>query len=188
MVIFILRVLWLVGIVFAFIVFGVVPAIRAYFTFRGKRLVICPETEKTETVDVAEGFAALTAAYGQPKLCLEDCTRWPERNECNQECLRQVQADPQQSRVWNIVSTWYNGKKCVYCRKRFDPLKHLDHAPALLAPDGITMEWKEFRPEQLPNIFSTYKPVCWNCHTTQTFRRVHPELVIDRHRDIRLPL
>jgi hypothetical protein len=23
-------------------------------------------------------------------------------------------------------------------------------------------------------------PVCWNCHIAQTFRRVHPELVVVR--------
>ena len=60
------------------------------------------------------------------------------------------------------------------------PLHHLDHAPALLGPDFRTTEWKGIRPEQLPEIFSTRQPVCWNCHIAETFRRLHPELVTDR--------
>ncbi len=55
-----------------------------------------------------------------------------------------------------------------------------DHAPALLGPDFKTAEWREFRPEQLPDIFSRCQAVCWNCHVTETFRRLHPELVVDR--------
>jgi hypothetical protein len=50
----------------------------------------------------------------------------------------------------------------------------------LLGPDSKTAEWKDFRPEQLPDVFSKYQPVCWNCHVTETFRRLRPELVVDR--------
>ena len=34
--------------------------------------------------------------------------------------------------------------------------------------------------EQLPEIFATHQPVCWNCHIAESFRRLHPELVTDR--------
>ena len=98
----------------------------------------------------------------------------------------QVETDPDNCLLWNIVSNWYEGQRCVYCHKRFERLQHLDHPPALMGTDHTTAEWNQFRPEQLPGIFSTFKPVCWNCHIAQTFRRVHPELVIDRQRDIHL--
>jgi len=68
----------------------------------------------------------------------------------------------------------------VFCHKQIGPLHHLDHAPALLGPDARTLEWNQFRPEQLPEIFSKHQPVCWNCHVAETFRRTHPELVVDR--------
>ena len=70
----------------------------------------------------------------------------------------------------------------MYCHKRFGPLHHLDHVPALMGPDHKTAEWNDFQFEQLPNLFSTHKPVCWSCHVTQTFRREHPELCVDRDR------
>jgi hypothetical protein len=34
--------------------------------------------------------------------------------------------------------------------------------------------------ENLPEIFATHLPMCWSCHIAQTFRREHPEMVIDR--------
>jgi len=184
-----MAILMLLGIAVAAFVIGVIlfrsiPAISAYFTYRGKRLITCPETHDTQAIDVAARKAALTAIFGDPKLKLDRCTRWPERQDCGQQCLQQVEADSQNCLLWNIVSNWYEGKRCVYCHKRFGPLGHLDHAPALLGPDEKTVEWKQFRPEQLPEIFGTYRPVCWNCHVAETFRRVHPELVVERHRDV----
>jgi len=34
-------------------VFRAIPGVRAYFDYRGKRLITCPETHKVEAVDVA---------------------------------------------------------------------------------------------------------------------------------------
>ena len=162
--------------------FGVraVPGVRSFFKFRGKRLVTCPETHKAAAVDVAAGEAAVGAFLNEPTLRLVECSRWPERQNCGQECLQQVEVDPENCLVWNLVSRWYEGKTCAFCHKSMTALHHLDHAPALLGPDAKTVEWKEVRPEQLPEIFETHRPVCWNCHVTETFRRLHPELVTDR--------
>ena len=160
----------------------VIPAVQAYFTYRGKRLITCPETLTKEAVDVAARKAATWAFVGEPVLRLDQCSRWPERQDCGQECLGQVEADPENCLVWNIVSNWYEGQECVYCHKRFGRLHHLDHAPALMGPDHKTMEWDRVRPNQLPELFSTYKPVCWSCHVTETFRQEHSELVVDRKR------
>lgn len=161
-------------------VFRAIPAVRAYFIYRGKRLITCPEIHKTEAVDVAAGEAALGAFLSEPTLRLKECSRWPERQDCGQDCLQQIEADPENCLVWNIVSKWYEGKSCVFCHKQIGPLHHLDHVPALLAPDHTTVEWNQVRPEQLPEIFKTYLPVCWNCYVVENFRRLHPELVVDR--------
>jgi hypothetical protein len=164
----------------ALFVFRAAPGVRAYFKFRGKRLVTCPETKQPEAVDVAAGESALGAFFNEPTLRLQECSRWPERQDCGQDCLSQIEADPQNCLVWNIVGKWYEGKSCVFCHKPFGPLHHLDHAPALLGPDFKTSEWKEVSPQDLPRIFSTHQPVCWNCHVAETFRRLHPKLVTDR--------
>jgi hypothetical protein len=161
-------------------VFRATSGIPAYFGFRGKRVITCPETHQPAAVDVAAGEAAVGAFLSEPTLRLKECSRWPERQDCGQQCLQQIEVGPEDCLVWNIVSKWYEGKECVFCRKPFDQLHHLDHAPALLSPDHKTLEWRELRPERLPDGFATHQPVCWNCHVTETFRRIHPELIVDR--------
>ena len=168
----------------ALVILRALPGVSTYLNFRGKRLVTCPETHKTEAVDVAALEAALGDFFNEPTLRLKQCSRWPERRDCGQECLQQVEADTQNCLVWTLVAKWYEGKRCVLCRKPI-AVRHLDHAPALLGPDFKTREWRDIRPEQLPQIFSNHQPVCWNCHVTETFRRLHPELVTDRPLDIR---
>lgn len=172
----------LVVLVLAVVLFAVraVPGLRAYFSYRGKRLITCPESRTPEAVEVAAAEAGVGALLCKPTLRLKECSRWPERQDCGQECLRQIEADPENCLVWNIVAKWYEGKSCVFCHKQIGPLHHLDHVPALLAPDHKTTEWKRIRPEQLPGVFETHRPVCWNCHVTETFRRLHPELIVDR--------
>jgi hypothetical protein len=161
-------------------VFRAIPGVRAYFDYRGKRLITCPETHKPEAVDIAATEAALGAFLSEPALRLHLCSRWPERQNCGQECLKQIEADPENCLVWNIVSKWYEGKRCVICRKPIGALHRLDHAPALLTTEGRTVEWSKVKPQDLPEVFATYRPVCWNCHIAENFRRVHPELVVDR--------
>lgn len=184
-----MTVLFLVGlsvlaVIAGFILFRGIPAVETYLSFRGKRIITCPETKKKAAVDVAARTAATTSLWGDPQLRLDMCSRWPERQACGQECLLQIEVDPENCLLWNIVSDWYQSQKCVFCHKPFTQLKHFDHAPALIGPDHKTAEWTQFRPEQIPEVLATYRAVCWGCHIAETFRRVHPELVVERDRDV----
>jgi len=170
----------LVAVVAGLILSRIIPAAQTYFTFRGKRLITCPETLSKEAVHVAARKAAAAAFVGESALRLDQCSRWPLRRNCGQECLQQIEADPENCLIWNIVSNWYEGKQCAFCHKPFARLHHLDHAPALMGPDRKSVEWNHFNPEQLPKLFSTYKPVCWSCHVTETFRDEYPEMVVNR--------
>jgi hypothetical protein len=158
------------------------PIAGAFIRYRGKRLVTCPETRKTVAVDVDAKHAALTAAVGHPDLRLTTCTRWPERQDCGQECLLQVELSPEDCLVRNILTSWYAGKHCVSCGRKFSEIHALDHKPALLDDQGETVEWNEFAPETIPDVLATHYPVCWDCHITESFCRKHPELVVDRSR------
>ena len=164
----------------ALFVFRAIPGAQAFFGYRGKRLVTCPETHKTEAVDVDAREAAFGAFLSEPTLHLKQCSRWPVRKDCGQECLQQIEVNPENCLVWNIVARWYAGKNCALCHKTMAPLRPLDHAPALLGPDHKTTEWGDIPAKQLPEVFNTHRPICWNCHVTETFRRVHPELIVER--------
>jgi hypothetical protein len=158
----------------------VVKAWRSYLLYRGTRLVTCPETEKPAAVEVDAGRAARETLLGRARLRLEDCSRWPEREDCPQDCLKQVEADPEGCLVWAIVTRWYRGRTCAYCGKLFGEITWHEHRPALVSPAGKTMQWTEVSPELLPGVLETHRPVCWNCHIAETFRREHGEMVTNR--------
>jgi hypothetical protein len=155
-------------------------ALGTYLKFRGKRLVSCPETHQPAAVRVAAGKAALEATIGSEQLRLSECSRWPERDACGQGCLAQIQEAPKACLVWTIINRWYQGQKCVYCHKPFGEIHWHDHPPALVDSERKTVEWNEIPAEKLLEALRTHWPVCWSCHIAQTFRREHPELVVDR--------
>jgi len=170
----------LVMLSIAAVAFGAAVAIRAYLRYRGKMLFTCPETGKAVVVKVAAGEAARSSLIGRQSLKLANCSRWPERQDCGQECVGQLGADPENCLVWTKVADWYRGRECAYCHKTFGELHWHDRRPALIGPDLKTVQWSEVSPEKLPEIFETHLPVCWSCHIAQTFRREHPERVVDR--------
>ncbi len=124
--------------------------------------------------------AALTAFGASPELRLESCTRWPERQGCGQDCLKQIESSPTGCLVKSMVTEWYAGKSCAICGKPIVLSGLADHAPALVAPDGKTVLWKDLRPEQLPEVFRTHTPACWDCHVVESVVRKHPEVVTVR--------
>jgi len=162
------------------VVFSLTLAIQTYLRYRGQRLITCPETKNAAAVRVNVGKAATRALFGKQEVRLDQCSRWPERQNCGQECLTQVHADPQHCMVWNIVADWYKGKACAYCQKPFNEMHWHDRHPALLSPDRVAKQWNEIPAETLPQVFETHLPVCWDCYIAETFRRQNPERVLDR--------
>lgn len=152
----------------------------AYLKFRGTRVIACPEAREFAGVDVDARHAAITVAIGQPTLRVRNCSRWPERQDCGQECLRQIEAAPADSLVRTVLTNWYGGKSCVFCGKALGKIDWLEHKPALMDSERRTFEWHEIRAERIPGVLATHLPVCWNCHIAETFRRRYPDLVVDR--------
>ncbi len=167
--------------VFCLVYYVIPPAVDAYVKFRGKRLITCPETRTPVGVEVDVKHAASTAVFSRrPELRLSSCSRWPERQDCGQDCLLQVRMAPADCLIRTILSGWYQGKRCVFCGRSFAEVHLFDHKPALLSPENVTVEWEEVSPERLPDVLATHKPVCWNCHISETFRREFSDVVVDR--------
>ncbi len=69
----------------------VLPVVAdAYSRFRGSRMVTCPDTQAPADVAIDAGHAAATSAFGKPDLRIKQCSRWPEHEQCGQECLSEV--------------------------------------------------------------------------------------------------
>ena len=125
-------------------------------------------------------YAGIKSLTGKEKLRLSECTRWPERQNCGQECLAQIENQPADCQVQQILTQWYAGKFCVYCRRPFHEIHWHDHKPALLSPDRELREWHEVPVETLPEVLESHYPVCWNCLITASFRKQYPDLVTER--------
>jgi len=154
--------------------------VREALRFRGQMLVTCPETHQPAAVKLSVTRTAAKALGGRHDHELCDCSRWPERGDCEQDCLEQVERDPENHRVWTIAARWYAGKQCAYCGKTIETLSHFDRSPALLSDESRTEEWDDVPAQNLPEEFSHDLPVCWSCHIAQTLLREHPELVVRR--------
>ena len=160
--------------------FGIRWLVRASSRYQGSRIVTCPETKRPAIIEVDSLHASLTSTVGLPDIRLEDCTRWPIKGQCGQECLMDLDVAPERCLVSGVLMRWYRDKNCVYCKKPFPELHWVDHRPALLSPDGKLLAWNAIRLEDLRNVLETHAPVCWDCYIAQEFRLDHPELVVFR--------
>jgi hypothetical protein len=153
---------------------------RQYRKWRGDRVVTCPETHAPAAVTVDATHAAVSALTHAPDLRLKQCSRWPERRECGQECLRQIELAPEDCLVRNILTQWYEGKSCALCGERFGAIQSWENKPGFLSADGTALTLcSEVPGEKLPEVLQTQRPVCWNCYIAEEFRRRNPDLVTD---------
>lgn len=99
------------------ITFDLARVFQIYVRYRGQRVVTCTEMHQPAAVHVDALKAARVSMAGKQWIRLDQCSRWPEKWNCGQECLGQIQADPENCLVRNMVAAWYRRKSCAYCQK-----------------------------------------------------------------------
>ena len=156
----------------------------AWIKYRGKRVIQCPENQRPAGVVVDAAHAAWTGFGKAPELRLSQCSRWPEKAGCGQECLRQIEASPEDCLVRNIIAKWYRGKSCAACGQEIGEIDWAGSQPCLLTNSGITLEWKQVPADTLGETLSSAQAICFACHTARALVREHPELATDRHRAV----
>jgi hypothetical protein len=107
-------------------------AVRSYLRYRGKRVINCPETANHAAVHVNVVNTVREAAFGKHHIRLDQCSRWPERQNCGQDCLSEIEADPESCMVWHMVDDWYKGKSCAW-----------EGLLAVFRDEAIPAHWKE---------------------------------------------
>lgn len=162
--------------------FALVRMARAWWKFRGRAVVTCPESQRPAGVVVDTRHAAWTGVAGTPRLQLATCSRWPERAGCGQQCLSQIEAAPQDCLVRNILVNWYAGKSCAACGRPIGEIVAAGSQPALLLADKVSVEWSQVPAEKLGETLAAAQPICFGCHMANTLVHEHPELAVDRHR------
>lgn len=84
--------LLMLALTIVYLAHRLVCGMRVFFKFRGPRLVNCPETREAAVVEVAAKCAGMQAIWDKRSLRLCECSRWPVRRACRQQCLRQIEA------------------------------------------------------------------------------------------------
>ncbi|HWQ55112.1 MAG TPA: hypothetical protein VN442_15600 [Bryobacteraceae bacterium] len=157
------------------LVYFAVRMARSYFQVKGPRVVTCPENHQKAGVEVDAGRAALGR-----DLKLNACTRWPEKQNCGQQCLAQIAEAGEACLVRNILAKWYEGKSCTLCRNPIGEIDWATRKPGLMTPERVTIDWAQVPAERIDETLASHQPVCFTCLVTNTFVRQHPELVVDR--------
>lgn len=134
-----------------------------------KQVIICPETLNSVEVEIDRAHELHSLLRDKKETRLKSCTRWPERSNCDQDCVAQIEAGP--AVVDRILSKWYGGRNCAICAM---PLARNDFQrgrAAALDRDGALVELRDMNWNEFPMNLERFDPICWKCHATELERR-----------------
>jgi hypothetical protein len=61
--------------------------IHTFQRYRNKRVMTCPETESPAEINIDAQRAAFSSAFGRPLLKIKNCTLWPKKKGCDEDCI-----------------------------------------------------------------------------------------------------
>jgi hypothetical protein len=172
--------LFLIG---AFLLTGlpIALSLHDYYRNRGRQSVTCPDSGQPADVEVDNKFAFWTALRGQQHSRLESCSRWPEKGDCGQECLADL--DPSPENIDRLLTKWYEGKSCAICARALTQADWRRSRLAVLNEQEKLFELRYMMLDELQVTLQHMRPLCWNCHQEERVRQAVPPRVLkgDRH-------
>ena len=141
---------------------------QVFVTYRGTRVMACPETGQPVAIDLQVRHAALEALFKRPGLRVQECSRWPERAGCEEACVREIEAAPADHRVPTMLAEWCQGRPCVCCGAPLTGVHVGAHEPHLMNAERRIVEWRQVPPQDLPQVLSSCAPVCETCLLAET--------------------
>jgi hypothetical protein len=147
---------------------GLCKFARSQKKFQGTRVLTCPENRQTAAVELASWQAAVTGFFGKPIPRVRSCSRWPERQGCDQACIKVIEAEPAATRVETVLANWCRYNACVCCGTPLAKLHVGRHEPHLIDRKFHIFEWKEIPPDKVPQTLRACEPVCPNCVVAET--------------------
>ena len=155
-------------------------SLPSYFRNRGRRTVVCPENHEPVTVELDNKFAFKTALRGEEHERLQSCSRWPEKGECGQECLAQINPSPEN--LERLLQKWYQGKNCAICDRPLSPADWRRSRLALLNEKQKLFELRHMQLEEIPSALDHMASLCWNCHQQERARQAEPPRILNGDR------
>jgi hypothetical protein len=155
----------------AFLVTGLPLAmsLQNYYRNRGRQSAICPKNGEAAHIEMDYKYAFWTAWKGQEHTRLKSCTRWPEKGDCGQECLAQV--DPSPENVERLMLGWHRGKTCSICTRAIASPDWRRGRLAWLDDQHKLVELRQVNLQQLQFALEGMRPLCWTCHQAERVRQ-----------------
>jgi hypothetical protein len=173
--------LFIALLILAVLLVYLVIAARTWTEVRGARLVVCPETQQPVAVQVDVGHAVASALWEQPDLRVTSCSRWPERQDCDQPCVRQIERAPSETRPKTIASHFFARQRCAICTEKIAPLGAFTLQPGFMNPATRRVaRWDDVPPRDLPRAVADWRPLCANCTLSESLRQDFPDRVTER--------
>jgi len=144
-------------------------SLTEYYKNRGRHSVKCPETGQPVDVEVDREFAFRMALRGQEHSRLSSCSRWPEKGDCGQECLMQLDASPEN--LQRLLSTWMEGRACAICTRAIAPDDWQQGRLAVLNQNQELFELRDLPAEDLQMALEYTRPLCQKCHREEHVRQ-----------------
>ena len=83
---------------------------------------------------------------------------------------------------------FFEGKQCAACSRPVPAVHAGEMRPGLLnTSTHETIAWNDIPAANLSTMLESHAPICSNCLIIETFRREHPDLVVDRHGTVEHP-
>ena len=169
--------LLLAAVLLVYLIMG----LRAWMTVRGARIVVCPETQLPVAVKVDVAHDVVSTILERPELRLTACSRWPERQDCDQPCTQQIEIAPSETHPRTIAAHYFSKERCAICSRPIEPPSHTAQQPGFMEPVTHWVKtWNELPAQDLPRAIATFQPLCSNCTLVELFRQRSPDRVTDR--------
>lgn len=159
----------------------ILVSLQDYYRNRGRQTVACPDSGEPADVEVDRTFAFRTALRGVQHSQLQSCSRWPEKGDCGQECLEQLEDSPEN--INRFLTKWYEGKSCAICQRALTPSDWRRIRLGVLNQQQQLFELRQMFQETLQSGLQDMSPLCWNCHQEERERQAVPPRILkgDRH-------
>jgi hypothetical protein len=156
-------------------------SLQNYYRNRGRQSAICPENGEAVNIELDSKYAFWTAWQGQEHTRLKSCTRWPEKGDCGQGCIEQI--DPSPENFERLMLDRYKDKTCGICARPISPVDWRGGRLAWLDSQLKLVELREVDAHGLQFAMEGMRPLCWTCHQEERVRQaVTPrEFKGDRH-------
>jgi hypothetical protein len=101
---------------------------------------------------------------------------------------RHAKSNPHDAATTAQLKRFFEGKVCAACSRPIAPVHAGELRPGLLnTQTQEAIAWADIPTANLSFTLESHDPLCSHCAVVETFRREHPELVVDRHRTLEYP-